>query len=246
MSYPIRIWSTAYSSVTQAEESTIQVQKELWQKLLQQDSKRKFLKIEHPEGLKDWFAPLGHPVSQDMQEEGDHYNIYMPLWMLDAGHLKGEGEESVLVAMDEEYFPEASRIKLRVIDSAFYNSDVKEELERALSSLGVIQEHTTLQIPVAALGGYKVEVFVSETEPANVVLCHGEEVALEFEEPIDQIEAPRPSTSAPADEAQTFLPTQFISTTTGFQAFQGAGNTLGTSNASIPDWRRDLPPPKRR
>ena len=267
MSYPIRIWSTAYSPVGhEAEGYTVQIDKDCWEMIMRQEgSKRKFMKIEHPEGFQDWIAPLGHPVPQQhttqTQEakEDRIYNIYMPLWMLDAAHLKGEGEVSVLETMDEEYFPEATRIVLRVIDSAFYNADVKEELEKALSSLGVIQEHTTLQIPVEALDGYTIEVFVSKLEPANIVLCNGEEVTLEFEEPVDQIEAPvRPPTPIPPQlpllpslqtetetERETMIPPGFI-TSAAFQAFQGSGQTLGTSNADIPGWRRGLAPPPRK
>jgi len=254
MSYPIRIWSTAYSPMAQeAEGYTVQVDKDCWEKILQQEgSKRKFLKLEHPEGLSDWFVPLGHPVPTQ-GSHGEHYNIYMPLWMLDAAHLKGEGEESILEVMDEEYFPQATRIVLRVIDSAFYNADVKDELEKALSSIGVIQEHTTLQIPVAALDGFKIEVFVSKLEPANIVLCDGEEVALEFEEPVDQISPPpRPPTPIPfpppllPSTTDGMIPEFITPHSTGFQAFQGAGQTLGTSNVSIPEWRRGLPPPPRK
>lgn len=251
MSYPIRIWSTAYSSLAEENPFAIQVEKGCWERILQQEgSKRKFLKIEHPEGLQDWIAPLGHPVPTH-HAEGEHTNIYMPLWMLDAAHLKGEGEESVLETMDEEYFPQATRIVLRVIDSAFYNADVKEELEKALSSMGVIQEHTTLQIPVAALDGYTIEVFVSKLEPANIVLCDGEEVSLEFEEPVDQI-SPPPRVPTPIPEPIPLLPetssmiSSFTTAVSGFQAFQGTGQTLGSSNADIPEWRRGLPPPPRR
>lgn len=253
MSYPIRIYSSAYAS-QEGESYTIQLDKELWQMIMRQEgSKRKFMKIEHPEGLRDWYAPLGHPVPLERNQEEtkeDHlYNIYMPLWMLDAAHLKGEGEESVLEVMDEEYFPEASRIILRVIDSAFYNADVKAELEKALSNIGVIQEHTTLQIPIAALDGYTVEVFVSRLEPANVVLCDGEEVAVEFEEPVDQIRPPTPIPEPPPllpSPDTNIVPTTFSSLTTGFQAFQGSGQTLGSSNVNIPEWRRGLPPPPRK
>jgi hypothetical protein len=132
-----------------------------------------------------------------------------------------------------------------VIDSAIYNADIKEELEKALSSLGIVQEHSILQIPVAALGGYNVEVFVSKTEPANIVLCDGEEVAVEFEEPVDQIAPPRPPTPIP--EPAAMLPSVFQQPQAqGFQAFQGEGRALGGSNVDIPEWRRGLPPPPRR
>lgn len=226
----------------------------------QEGSKRKFLRIEHPSGLSDWFAPMGHPIRISHDEERKEesiYDIFLPLWMIDAAQLNGDGEESTVEVVDEEYFPEATRIVFRVIDSAIYNADVKEELEKALSSIGVIREHSTLQIPVEALGGYKVEVFVSKTEPANVVLCDGEEVAVDFEEPVDQIEAPtveppRPLTPIPPPLAM-FSPEGMIPEMgfqpvapqqQGFQAFSGNGHSLGGSNLEAPEWRRGLPPPK--
>lgn len=257
MSYPIRIWSSAYSPSNDDEPFSIQVEKSLWERVMRQEgSRRKFLRVSHPEGLDDWFAPLGHPVddvrNEEESKEEHKYNIYMPLWMMDAGHIPGSGEESTLDVVDDEYFPQATRIVFRVIDSAIYNADIKEELERALSSLGVIREHTTLRIPVAALGGYPVEVFLSKTEPANVVLCDGEEVAVEFEEPVDQIAPPRPPTPVPEPppllQTETLVPEAFArpSDSHEFQAFSGQGHLVGSSNANIPEWRRGLPPPKRR
>ena len=258
MSYPIRIWSKAYSPSLDTDEFSIQVDKTIWEQAMREEgSKRKFLRIEHPGGLEDWIAPIGHHVTIHHDEEESKeerlYDAFLPLWMIDAAHLTGDGEVSVLEVLDEEHFPEATRIVFRVVDSAIYNADVKQELEHALSSIGVIRKHTTLQIPVQALGGYKVEVFVSETEPANLVLCDGEEVRVEFEEPVDQIEAPtRPPT--PIAHPPPLLPVQdemipsFSASTQGFQAFQafqGQGNMLGGSNVNIPEWRRGLPPPKR-
>ena len=215
---------------------------------------RKFVKILHPSGLDDWIAPLGQPVEHPSSEEEVHSNVYIPLWMIDSAQLNGDGEETILEVIDDEYFPEATKIVFRVIDSAIYNADIKTELEQALSSLGVIREHTTLHIPVSALGGYPVEVFVSKTEPANLVLCHGEEVAVEFEEPVDQIAPPRPPTPTPQPpptlETDGMIPNGFLSGNhqipqVGFRPFQGEGRLLGGSNANIPEWRRGLPPPKR-
>ena len=219
----------------------------------EEGSKRKFLQIQHPSGLNPWIAPVGHPVLVPEEAKKENtFNIYMPLWMIDAASLSGEGEESTLTIMDEEYFPEATRIVFRVVDSAIYNADVKVELEKALSSIGVIQEHTILQIPVEALGGFRVEVFISKTEPANIVLCDGEEVAVEFEEPVDQI-SPPPRVPTPIPEPPPMLPSlqtsmipEHVSTNVGFTAFQGQGNTLGGSNVNIPEWRRGLAPPPRK
>jgi len=240
MEYPIRIWSNAYAPAPDTDPYSIQIDKHIWNEVMRQEgSRRKFLRIHHPSGLEDWFAPLGQPVPSSGDD--DLSNIYMPLWMLDVAHLDGEGEESTLEVVDEEYFPEATRIVFRVVDSAIYNADIKEELEKALSAIGVVREHTTLQIPIEALGGYKVEVFISKTEPANIVLCDGEEVAVEFEEPVDQIAPPPPRVPTPSPEPTVAFETE----PQGFRAFSGEGRTLGGSNDSIPEWRRGLPPPRR-
>lgn len=258
MSHPIRIWSKAYSPSPDTSSFHVQVDKSIWSEAMRSEStQRKFLRILHPEGLDDWIAPLGEPILSDHGEskEDPVQNIYLPLWMVDAAQLIGQGEESLLDILDEEAFEKATRIVFRVVDSAFYNADVKEELEHALSSLGVIRQHTSLQIPVQALGGFAVEVFIAKTEPSNVVLCEGEEVAVEFEEPIDQIEPPRPPTPIPAPTPM-LVPDAFLSNeqmipataaqTQGFRAFQGVGHVVGSSNANIPEWRRGLPPPPRR
>jgi hypothetical protein len=253
MNFPIRIWSKAYAPSSDTDTYSIQIDKYVWERAMRQEgSRRKFLRIEHPAGLEDWIAPIGHPVTVEHEEESKEdyiYDAFLPLWMIDAAQLGGEGEQSTVEILDEEYFPEATRIVFRVVDSAIYNADVKDELEKALSSMGVIRKHSTLQIPVEALGGYTVEVFVSETEPANVVLCDGEEVRVEFEEPVDQIEAPRPPTPIPElppiFSASPMIPESEMQPepqTHGFQAFAGQGRLLGGSNASIPEWRRGLPP----
>ncbi len=251
MPTPVHIWSKAYAPSLDSDAFSIQVDKSLWEKAMRvEGSRRKFLRIEHPEGLEDWIAPIGHPVQEESQDE-TYQNIYMPLWMIDAAHLRGEGDEAVVEILDEQFFPEATRIVVRVIDSAFYNADVKQELEQALSAIGVIREHTTLQIPIQALGGYAVEVFLSKTEPANVVLCDGVEVALEFEEPVYQIAPPRPPTPIPEPPAilqpDMMVPDGFVGTSqqTGFRPFQGQGHIIGSSNVNIPEWRRELGPPRR-
>lgn len=243
MEHPIRIWSKAYAPTPDTNTFSVQVDSELWRQAVQREgSRRKFLRIHHPDGLDGWFAPLGDPVPRE-ESDDPCFSIYMPLWMIDAGSFRGEGEESTLEVVDEEYFPEATRIVFRVVDSAFYNADIKEELEKALSAVGILREHMTLQIPIQSLDGYAVEVFISKTEPANLVLCQGEEVAVEFEEPVDQISPPPRLPTPTPEDVPMIVPLPQMQ---GFQAFQGQGQTLGGSNVQIPEWRRGLPPPPRR
>ena len=228
MEVKLQVWSKDYSPTQCSDQFTTQVSHDLWQRIMRdEEGKRHFLRIH------DWIVPCGQPVTY----EGDH--AFLPLWMIDSAGMGGLGDEVNAVILTEEAFPPATLIVLKVIDSAFYNSDVKDELEKALSAIGVIRKHTTLQIRVSALGDFPVDVFVVNTEPADVVLCDGEEVALEFEEPVDHFEpaAERPPTPIPPpfEELPSILPNEWSEA--------GAGHTLGTSTiaADISEWRRNMP-----
>ena len=224
MEVTLQLWSKDYSPVPCPDPFSAQVSQELWQEIMREEGKRHFLRIY------DWIVPCGQPVSY----EGNH--AFLPLWMIDSAGLAGLGDEVSVEVLNEEAFPPATRIVLKFVDSAFYNSDVKDELEKALSAIGVIRKYTTLQIRISALGDFPVDVFVANTEPADVVLCDGEEVALEFEEPVDHFE-PRPPTRPP-----TPIPPPFEEPKNEWSN-AGTGHTLGTSSiaTNIPEWRRNLP-----
>ena len=223
----------------------ILVDESIWRQVYREmeEGGRIFLRLFN-EGV-DWISPMGGFVKSFEQKSSK--SVYLPIWMLDAMGLQGQGESITCSILTNDAFPEATKIKLRVVDSAFYNGDVKAELEQALSQLGILRKHTTVQIPIQALGGYPIELFVSELEPADCVLCDGEEVAVEFEEPLDHYEPPRPPTPIPSPPPQ--LPEQmvpaFVPASTEFTAFRGEGHRLGGSNDCIPEWRRNLPPPRR-
>lgn len=266
MERTINIWSKAYSPMADTDSFSVQVDQSLWEEVIGEEmGRRVFLRIQNPQSEAQWIAPMGQPVQRSEEDtETVNPNIYLPLWMLDAAQLEGIGEPLQVTFLSEEAFPEASRLVFQVVDSAFYNSDVKDELERALTAIGVVQQGTTLQIPIEALGGYNVEVFVAETEPATTVLCDGEEVAVEFREPVDQFmpalapPPPRPPTPIP-DELPMLIPRgqmpfenlipqqpqppprrESYAPTSG-TAFQGEGRVLG-SDPSIqpPPWRQGL------
>jgi hypothetical protein len=54
-----------------------------------------------------------------------------------------------------------------------------------LTRLGVVKRGTSITLPLECLGGYEVTFDVLVTEPANIVLAEGDEVAMEFEEALD-------------------------------------------------------------
>jgi hypothetical protein len=174
---------------------------------------------------------IGNPVMGNVTDEK---KVYMPQWLLDRHNFQGEGESYHVEILTEEAFPEATKIVLRVVDSAFYNSDIKKELELALTRLGVIEKGQLIHVPIDSLDNFDVDIYVSELEPATIVLCQGEEVVVEFEEPVDAI-VERPLTPVP-EEVETILPVNTENT----------GNVLGSDPSSIPEWRRGIPPPPRR
>ena len=227
MEVTLQLWSKEYSPVECNDPFTAQVSNDLWQRIMSEDEgKRHFLRIH------DWIVPCGQPVNH----EGNH--AFLPLWMIDSAGIGGLGDEVKVEILNEEAFPPATRIVLKVVDSAFYRSDIKEELEKALSAIGVIRKHTTLQIRVSALGDFPVDLFIANTEPADVVLCDGEEVALEFEEPVDYFE-PATEQKRPSTPISSFEDLPMV----GSWINAGSGNVLGSSTiiSDIPAWRLAVP-----
>lgn len=243
-------WSKEYLSSPGAEDAmTVQVNQRLWQEQMSNEFQgRLFVRIRGAED-QEWVAPIGIPVpSNPYDTEGlDMHQIYLPMWMIDSSQLQGTGETVELDFMDTRDFESATRIVLRVVDSRFYNDpDIKQRLEVVLTELGVIRQGTLLQIPCA--DGQTADIYVSITEPSEYVLCEGEEVALEFEEPVD---APPPRPPTPIPSAPELLVPEFhpsapvISTaaepaasTTG--SFSGTGYRLGGGGANVvlPPWRQ--------
>jgi len=247
MDYQIHLFSKAYlpfeSSASNL--STADVSRDFWEHLHRElECKRPFLSFR--QGDSTMILAVSNPVQEDHHTEGE-YKVYAPLSFLYRLGASGDGEEVTVTVLSEEAFPHASKIVIRSLDSAIYNVDVKQEIEFALSNIGVIERHAQLQIPIRDLGGFPVEIFISELEPANLVLCQGDEVVLEFEEPLDQIAPPpplvdRPPTPHPPPPQVfgSFLPPEPAPA-------EPQGRLLRAGDPSqIPEWRKQLGPPKRR
>lgn len=261
METTVQLYSQELSPSGLQDPFTISVEESLWRMRFdgEHTEGRFFLQIATQDDTKQWIAPVGDVLYTKMfaEEEriSEHHYAYMPLWMLDSAGFQGYGEVLKCSLLSNDNFPEATKIVLRVIDSAFYTENLKEELEVALTKLGVLQKHTTIQIPIPSLGDYPVELFVSDLEPANCVLCDGDEVIVEFEEPIDQISAPapvsapipRPPTPIPNDPdmLQAMIVPELEQRPHGFVPFQGEGYRLDGVNPNVPEWRKNLPPPRR-
>ena len=176
------------------------------------------------------YSAVGSPLGA---QQGGGDRIFAPTWILDQLRLNGSGEDVAVRWRSEEFFPEATRLVLRPHDSAFYHADAKEELERALTRLGVLQAGTTITVPLEILGGYEIQFDVLVTEPASVVLMEGDEVVMEFEEALDgAAEAQAPIVTpapAPIDDTEPMIPMMPLA--------EPVGQVLGGTTRRMTDGR---------
>ena len=140
------------------------------------------------------YSPVSALVRDDFDTVIDD-SIYIPLWMIPAAQEMGS--EIEVDFFPEEAFPEALKIVLRPLDSAFYNTNAEEELTQALTQIGVLKQGSTIHLNLSGLGGYPMEFYIAHLEPAELVLCNGDEVVIEFEEAVDQFDGRRPPTPPP-------------------------------------------------
>jgi hypothetical protein len=194
-----------------------------------EDSRRLFAKIEFEE--KVLYIALGS-YTDCAASDSTVTRLILPQWALDVLSTAGMGELGVVTWLTEEAFPSATRIVLRPHDSAFYHSDAKEELEIALTRIGVLQKGQTILVSIQSLGNYPISFDVVDCEPANIVLADGEEVVMEFEAALDVVPEPveRPATPLPVVDFASMIPQANPPVVTG-------GRRLGGTNRVTADGR---------
>jgi len=229
----VELWSHIYFTEDAIDTATCTLEKSAWTRLMNhrdhEGSTRLFGKIEVQD--KTLYIAVGSYIEAVAQEPSPHIRVILPLWALDVLSALGTGDIAVVTWLTEDAFPPATRMVLRPHDSAFYHSDAKEELEIALTRIGVLQQGQTIMVTLQALGDYPISFDVVELEPANVVLADGEEVAIEFEAALDvppEME-PRPDTPIPECDFTSMIsePTTLIS--------EPQGRTLGGTNRYTAD-----------
>ena len=178
-------WSTAFSSDL-VEQTRIYVSETEWRRIHDEhsDAQRIFGRLMI--GDRDIFCPLGEPIG--MEQFGRERNrecVIIPNWALIILGIDGSGEDVEITWLAEDAFPNATRVILRPHDSAFFHGDIKEELERELTTYGVLMEGTTIPVAVRSLDGFSVQMDVIRTYPANIVLLEGDEIVFEFDTALD-------------------------------------------------------------
>jgi hypothetical protein len=230
----VELWSSIYISDEAVDTSTCSVEKSVWTTLMNrtaQEHTRLFGKIDFED--KTLYLALGSYVDCP-SSDSDHMRLILPQWSLDVLSSTGMGDIGTVTWLSEEAFPLATRIVLRPHDSAFYHSDAKEELEVALTRIGVLQKGQTIVVNIQCLGDYPISFDVIDVEPANIVLAHGEEVIMEFEAALDQPPdpVPRPDTPVPDCSFASMLPEPVPLVPT-----IGVGRTTGGTNRYTADGR---------
>jgi len=94
--------------------------------------------------------------------------------------------------------PLATKITLKPLDNELYHCDIVSAVSAHLSQWQVLTKWTTLTVPCQELGGFLVDIFVEDVEPATTVLLRGD-VPMELVEPVEAVhEWLAPTQSAPA------------------------------------------------
>jgi hypothetical protein len=167
-------------------------------------------------------------------ENGFPKGIFLPEWMIPHGVECGTEHTVTIIGVDA--LPKAEHVVLRPLDSAFYNTDAKEELERNLTKLGCLTKGQLINLPLHSLDGYEMPFYVSDVQPADSVLLDGDEISCEFEEAVDQFDG-RPPTPIPevVPSLASMIPEEKKKEED--TRFQGEGQRLGGEVKKMADGR---------
>jgi hypothetical protein len=143
--------------------------------------------------------------------------------------------EPVSVKVQKTMPPLATKLVLQPLDNVLYHCNIVDTVSKYLSEWQVLTKWTILSIPCEELGGFPVELFVKEVEPADIVLLRNE-VPLELAEPLESVVEWALPTQEPLsepssiDSSSTLCP-PFLEEEpepqTGFIPFSGTGHRLG-------------------
>jgi len=133
--------------------------------------------------------------------------------------------------------PLATKLTLKPLDNELYHCDIVSAVSAHLSQWQVLTKWTTLTVPCEELGGFLVDIFVEDIEPAATVLLRGE-VPMELLEPVETVSewntpaAPTVTEPAPVNPATDFTAFQESieepkEPQKKFQPFSGKGYRLG-------------------
>jgi hypothetical protein len=182
------------------------------------DHKVFLIRIRNPTTEKSIVVNVGGP-----HREYDMNGIYAPFWILEALNINDLGQ----VTWERIQQPpvRATKISLRPLDPMMAHIDARAEIEEHLKLFNVLQEGTTISVPLRPFDNYIAQVFVEKCEPESIVLLR-DEVELDLlesavkdeeeppQEPVQPIWDPskRPPTPIPEEPVTLFAPENYLVT----------------------------------
>ena len=162
------IWSAAYLEY-ELNSYTCYLSEKLWRRINnEQISNRMFAKIN--KGDRFWICAVGAPIDSPFPEE----SVFVPHWMLEQIDTEGLGELLEIDWMPGEAFDETTKVVLKCLDGDEEEvENIQEFLSNELTKLAILKKDTIIQLE-------NLRYLVVNLEPSSVVLCQGDDVALEF------------------------------------------------------------------
>jgi hypothetical protein len=145
------------------------VPRDLWQGWVNLDREVLLLEIKQGESRHVFVVEAHHDFSPN--------TVYIPSRFINDYKRFEIAEMKILSTIP----PVASMIKLGILEEEYEGFDIVTAVSEYLSHWNVLTKGSIISVPCPELGGYPVEILVSETKPEDTVLLRGE-VPLELEE----------------------------------------------------------------
>jgi hypothetical protein len=164
---------------------------------------------------------VSHTLVVDGYHSQEDDTIYVPMSV-----FRDLGEGQVNVSVEKNMPPQATKILLQPLDNELYHCDIAGSVSAYLSNWNILKKNTILTVPCQELGGFEVDVFVKDIEPADLVLLRGD-VPMELDEPLETVAEWAPAAALPEQEPfdNPFEGTQ-PPRTNAFVPFSGKGYSL--------------------
>jgi len=142
---------------------------------------------------KEWYVAVGEPIKTYTFDDN---TLFVPNWMLEQLSVYGEGDSLEVHWIPADFFENSTHICLKPVNFNYESSTIEEELSVELTKLGILQNGSRIHISMPSLDNYVIVYDVVYLEPANIVLCQGDSVTLEFikdlEPPVERLPTPYP------------------------------------------------------
>ena len=180
-----KLYSTLFME-QDAEPYNCYVNETLWKRITNDLMASRIL-IRINNGTDFWICSLGHPIYTSFDSLGGGENtanhIYVPNWMIEQIKCQGIGEDINVDWFPSDIFDYSTKIILQPHTSIVHFENIQDILSNELTKLAVLKKGTTIEVYMPDL----IKFDVVGLEPANIVLCEGDEVELEFMESLDSI-----------------------------------------------------------